>query len=292
MRLNLKSNVGFILQIAFLIFLTKSCTYGSTTISKEQGEDELRSAVNYDGEFCADIKYFNPKTGTESEYTLLVLVEEDLLTEIKWPNGGWLDATYFDPVDISSGLASFTTFDGKKYVITLLNDQQCDLSVNLNDYAHQVLTLMEYYRVTKLGISEEQRANIYQASFKVDSLLQVALNVFISGGYVAATMNQESAYSGYHNIAVIKKYEKYYVLYGRGGSKVEVGTFVEGFDTKSKKSQLLTFWQQFDEIEGNTGVYMTQLYQSNSWDKAFDFAGNKYNDVSFEVMKLRERLSR
>ena len=30
--------------------------------------------------------------------------------------------------------------------------------------------------------------------------------------------------------------------------------------------------------------------ESNSWDKAFDFAGNKYNDVFFEVMALREQL--
>lgn len=292
MRLNLKSKLGFILQIAFLLFLLKSCTNGSTAISEGHGEEELRPAANYEGEFCANVKYFNPNTGTESDYTLLVEVEEDLLKEIKWPDGGWLDDTHFDPIDISTGIATFTTFDGKQYVITLLNDQQCDLSVNFNDYALQVLTPMEYYRVSKLGITQDERVNIYQASFKADSLLHVALNLFISGGFVRATMNQEGAFSEYHNIAVIQKHEKYYVLYGRGGANVEVGTFVEGFDTRSKKSQSLMFWQQFDEIEGNIGVNMTLLYESNSWDKAFDFAGNKYNDVFYEVKALKERLNR
>ena len=289
MKLNSKSILGIILLVAFLPFGLKTCT-NSTTNHAIQGDGDKRSTANYEGEFCADINYFNPKTGTESEYTLLVVVEEDLLIEIKWPNGGWLDTTYFDPVDISTGIASFTTYDGKQYEIKLLNDQQCDLSVIFNDFAHQVLTPMEYYRVSKLGITEDERVNVYQASFKIDSLLRVAFNVFISGGYVRATMNQEGAYSGYHNIAVIQKHEKYYVLYGRGGAKVEVGTFVEGFDTRSKQSQSLIFWQQFDEIEGNIGVNMTLLYQSDTWDKAFDFAGNKYNDVFFEVMALEERL--
>ena len=289
MKLNSKSIIGIILLVAFLPFVLKTCT-DSTTNYSIQRDGYKRSIINYEGEFCADIKYFNPKTGTESEYTLLVVVEEDLLIEIKWPNGGWLDTTYFAPVDISTGIASFTTYDGKQYVITLLNDHQCDLTVNLNWYAVQVLTQAEYIRIYKLGISEDERVNIYEASVIVDSLLQVALNQFISGGYVRATMNQEGAYSGYHNIAVIQKDDKYYVLYGLGGAKVEVGTFVEGFNTRSKDSQLLTFWQQFDEIEGNTGVYMTLLYESSSWDKAFDFAGNKYNDVFFEVMALKEQL--
>lgn len=289
MKLNTKSILGIILFVAFLPFVLKTCT-NSITNHAIQGDGYKRYTANYEGEFCADINYFNPKTGTESEYTLLVVVEEDLLIEIKWPNGGWLDTTYFDPVDISTGIASFTTYDGNQYEIKLLNDQQCDLSVNFNDFALQVLTPMEYYRVSKLGITEDERVNVYQASFKIDSLLRVAFNVFISGGYVRATMNQEGAYSGYHNIAVIQKHEKYYVLYGRGGAKVEVGTFAEGFDTRSKKSQSLIFWQKFDEIEGNIGVNMTLLYESNSWDKAFDFAGNKYNDVFFEVMALKERL--
>ncbi len=38
---------------------------------------------------------------------------------------------------------------------------------------------------------------------------------------------------------------------------------------------------------------MTLLFKSdfkNSWDKAFDFAGNTYNDVFFEVMAHKEQL--
>lgn len=291
MNLNSKSILGAILLVAFLPFILKTCTNRSTSNHVIQRDGHKKPFINYEGEFCAKIKYFNPKTGTESEYTLLVVVQEDLLIEIKWPNGGWLDTTYFDPVDISSGVASFTTFDSRQYVITLLSHQDCDLSVNLNWYAVQVLTPAEHFRIYNLGISEDERVNIYQASFKVDSLLQIALNKFVSGGYVRATMNQEGAYSGYHNVAIVQKNDRYYVLYGRGGKEIEVGAFVEGFDTRSKNDQLLTFWKHFDKFEGNTGMYMTQLYSSSSWDKAFDFAGDKYNSIYFEVMELRKRLN-
>ncbi|WNM19123.1 hypothetical protein [Flavobacterium capsici] len=78
-----------------------------------------------DGEYCAEIEYYNPERGTNSTYTLVVEIENNELTIIHWPNGGWLDSTHFMPPDISEGHASFTSDTGAEYNITII-DTDCN----------------------------------------------------------------------------------------------------------------------------------------------------------------------
>src|SRR5690606_9866825 len=49
-----------------------------------------------DGDYCAYVYVYNPKTGHESDYDLHVEVNEGAVTKIYWKNGGWLDNTHFD----------------------------------------------------------------------------------------------------------------------------------------------------------------------------------------------------
>lgn len=72
-----------------------------------------------DGTYCAEVEYYNPNTGTRSTYELDVEVENGDLTQIDWPNGGWLDETHFSPENISGGEVSFTSDRGYRYTITL-----------------------------------------------------------------------------------------------------------------------------------------------------------------------------
>jgi hypothetical protein len=74
---------------------------------------------NYpDDTYCAEVEYYNPNTGTRSTYTLNVEVENNELTVIHWPNGGWLDDSHFEPQELdSSGNCSFTSDNGYEYDI-------------------------------------------------------------------------------------------------------------------------------------------------------------------------------
>ena len=76
----------------------------------------------YDGEYCAEVEYYNPNTGTQSTYTLNIYVEDDELIEIYWPNGGWLDQDHFWSTDISDGTCSFTSDNGYEYTVTIIGE--------------------------------------------------------------------------------------------------------------------------------------------------------------------------
>lgn len=76
-----------------------------------------------DGTYCAEIEYYYYKTGTRSTYTLEVEIEDNELTVIHWPNGGWLDDSHFYPPDISDGYAEFESDRGVEYTVEIIGDE-------------------------------------------------------------------------------------------------------------------------------------------------------------------------
>lgn len=94
-------------SIVFLSLLV----LGSYKISFEQYNN---------GNYCSEVDYYNPKTGTYSTYTLSVKVKKREVIMIKWPNGGWLDSSHFSPPDIANGTASFEDDKGREYEVHIL----------------------------------------------------------------------------------------------------------------------------------------------------------------------------
>lgn len=94
----------------FVLFLLLSCRGNSNKY------------VYSDGDYNAEINYYNPKTGSKSAYTLKVEIEDDKLVKIYWSNGGWLDDSHFTPPDISTGKAFFISDKGYKYRIRVLGE--------------------------------------------------------------------------------------------------------------------------------------------------------------------------
>ncbi|MFT4224420.1 hypothetical protein [Dysgonomonas sp.] len=102
-----------------LLFSLSSCT-GSSRSSEYRNTKDKYTYV--DGDYYAEVKYYNPKTETRSTYTLKVRVKEDKLVTLYFPNGGWLDDSHFTPPDISTGIASFTTDRKYEYDVTILSE--------------------------------------------------------------------------------------------------------------------------------------------------------------------------
>ena len=73
-----------------------------------------------DGIYCAEIEYYYSKTGTRSNYTLEVEVENNELISIHWPNGGWLDESHFSAPNISDGYADFKSDKGVLYSVEII----------------------------------------------------------------------------------------------------------------------------------------------------------------------------
>lgn len=86
-------------------------------------ESEIEETGYKDGVYCAEVEYYYSTTGTQSTYTLEVEIEDEELTVIRWPNGGWLDDSHFSPPDISDGSASFTSDRNVEYHVTIIGKE-------------------------------------------------------------------------------------------------------------------------------------------------------------------------
>lgn len=128
--------LSFLLLCLGVLFLSFACrskplekenakqeTYEDSRTYSDPGEEESYTIDEeyYNGTYCAEVNYYNPNTGTSSVYTLKVEVEDNTLTTIYWPNGGWLDESHFNGEDISSGHCSFVSDVGYEYEVTLLD---------------------------------------------------------------------------------------------------------------------------------------------------------------------------
>ena len=115
------------LQMLLLLLLFLSiigCKDNSEKINDSDTElttiDEDGNIIYSDGTYCADIEYYNPDTGTRSTYSLNIEVENNEVTVIHWPNGGWLDDSHFSPEELDSeGYCSFTSDKGYEYTIQI-----------------------------------------------------------------------------------------------------------------------------------------------------------------------------
>ncbi|MFN0256635.1 hypothetical protein [Pedobacter ureilyticus] len=119
----LKPNLFWVFCSVFFVLLFGCNAKNSSDDEETFDEQEVISDVYADGSYCAQVTYYYSKTGTSSEYTLEVDIENGLLTKIHWPNGGWLDDTHFDPPEIINGEASFESDRGVEYTVKIIGKE-------------------------------------------------------------------------------------------------------------------------------------------------------------------------
>lgn len=123
-----------IFPIVFISILFVECKKSNNYYLQEHTLGDFGEDGYSDGTYCAEIDYYYSETGTNSTYTLLVEVENNELIQIHWSNGGWLDNSHFNPPDISSGEASFTSDRGVDYTVKIIgNDGDCNTSTYVED---------------------------------------------------------------------------------------------------------------------------------------------------------------
>lgn len=75
--------------------------------------------ATYDGTYCAIVNYYNPNTGTKSEYILTVIAGEDQLEQINFPDG-YINESNFIPQKISSdGQVTISSDKGYQYSVLI-----------------------------------------------------------------------------------------------------------------------------------------------------------------------------
>lgn len=84
--------------------------------------------VSYnDGTYCAKVNYSNPNTGKQSNYRLTVHIEDNKVTRLDFPNGGWLDDSHFTPPEFNrKGIAIIKDDRDYQYIVKDLKEGECN----------------------------------------------------------------------------------------------------------------------------------------------------------------------
>lgn len=110
---------------------TSTVTASSTTpyVGSDNSSTYTETRSNFDGTYCATVKYSNPNTGTVNYYELTVDITEGYLTKLYFPNGGWLDNSHFsEPAVNTSGFTSFVSDKGYSYDVLVQSEGACSSS--------------------------------------------------------------------------------------------------------------------------------------------------------------------
>lgn len=146
----MKEKFKFLLLFLFA-FALGNCESNSDDLNEVEFTDENGYI---DGTYCAEINYYNPKTGTNSTYQLNVDVLNNQVTTIFWNNGGWLDEDHFNPEDLNSyGFCSFTSDKGYEYEIQILG-AKCNETDDI-DFKNDIQNDFESITCPKCGDEKE-----------------------------------------------------------------------------------------------------------------------------------------
>jgi hypothetical protein len=124
------SITGFILVCA--IFSIFGCGQNSepknengvSTSTREPVITEHNDVAISNGKYCAEVWYANKQSGTNSNYSLLVDVQNEKVVCIYWPQGGHLDTDHFTASAIpEEGKSVINTYDGKSYEVLIVGPE-------------------------------------------------------------------------------------------------------------------------------------------------------------------------
>lgn len=116
--------------IVFSLSLLVNCNKSNSENSQYQNFNSSNSSSvskrkatvkKWNGDYCAEVDYFNPKTGTLSNYKLTIQVINSALQVINFPNGGYLED--FDNVIINDeGFTELISENGYHYKLQIVGD--------------------------------------------------------------------------------------------------------------------------------------------------------------------------
>jgi hypothetical protein len=111
----------------FLLLLLAMTAYscgGSDSSYSDDDEyyssEEETDEGHEDGTHSATVDYYNPNTGHSATYSVDVEVEDEEVTTIYWPNGGWSDEDHITAGELDDdGNAYVEGEDGQEYNVQI-----------------------------------------------------------------------------------------------------------------------------------------------------------------------------
>jgi len=208
------------------------------TSEKEDEETEDNSWKLEDGDYCADVIYYNPNTGYKASYDLTVEVVDNTPTKIYFCNGGNIHDFSAPELD-ESHTCSFTANDGKEYTVNL-SEELCSETKRCSDEESAVYPYD--YVIQVLGLSsreiQELENNLgftkgdYITGSQLESLREylkhyralVGINNMVANGNVVDFLTLSMRGSIYCQVMIIKKHGMYYLFEVSGQNEAITGT--------------------------------------------------------------------
>jgi hypothetical protein len=275
------------------MFLLQACG-GSDSSSESEIQTEVTPTLEKvdkypDNTYCAEVNYYNPNTGTSTKNDFNVDVENNELVKIQFPNGGWLDDSYFKPEELDeNGYCSFTSDKGYKYEVQITGPE-CDftasssaggltfadcaasLGINAQEFAEALKELErdpnEPATVSQCELVAQYIANSKGIKRKRDAVLaqmqgtQEQFDAEVNNGYIQSVLFFTMHNSIICHQLIVKKHGKYYWLEVNSSEKCTMGTMK--FNSSSNDWQNVTVKESPDDNEPN-GYQMRVKASSNS----------------------------
>jgi len=273
-------------KIFYILTLSLGFGCGSNHDASFNNENTANEYQN--GTFCADIDFYNPKTGTSNTYSLNVDVNDGYVVKIHWPNGGWLDEDHFDSEKLSEdNKCDFTSDRGYKYSIEIKGEECSESPAQM-----PLMTCANALRLTEEELSEiETVYNINRNAFITDKVCEMifeyfqeirklksehqrardsmqnemnVLNTKIENGYI------QNVYAFYAHdkvtcqLVIVKKRGSFYMLQVYSSEKCEMG--VMDFDHRNYDMQTITV-QENPSIKRYKAYSAQIVAQSNSYQE-------------------------
>jgi hypothetical protein len=90
-------------------------------INDDQSAGNNSQDLIEDGTYSANVDYTNPETGYTASYQLDVEVEDNFVTTIHFPSGGYLDSDHITPGELEDGRTTIEGEDGKTYEVEIID---------------------------------------------------------------------------------------------------------------------------------------------------------------------------
>jgi hypothetical protein len=220
--------------------------------SKEEEEDNIEEIPKLaDGDYCANILYYNPKTGHRASYDLTVEVIENSIEKIYFCNGGHLD--HFDAPELDENFnCSFISYEGIHWDVTV-SETPCDPQENCTneDLAiYEFGYLLQSLNVTaselkvlekELGLSPDDYITLRQLKTITEYLrilrAQNALNAEVEAGFIEDVHRLGMRGQLVCQNAIVKRYRKFYLLEVMGQKECVMGAV--DFDSNNNSWQMV-----------------------------------------------------
>ena len=228
----------YLLLISSLLQFSCGDSNKNKTSEIEDEETEDSSWKLEDGDYCADVIYYNPNTGHQASYDLTVEVVDNTPTKIYFCNGGYIHDFSAPELD-ETHASSFTTSEGKEYTVNL-SEELCSETKRCNDeesavysyeYCCQVLGLSsreiqeleKNLEFTKGDFITGKRLDILREYLKSYRALNSINNMVANGNIVEISILPWRG-SIHCQVMIVKKHGIYYLFEIAGQNEAIMGT--------------------------------------------------------------------